>query len=206
MRHRFHQTVIAAECVLHQLFAVAGGGHADHLQARVLLVNFQQLFPDEGQRVAEVRLIVGVKDLALLVHHHQLDGGGAGVDADMHRAALRAERHTRHTVGHVAGVERLILLLAGEQRRLAGVGGSGSILVQRIRHLGQNESLVGIEGSAQCHIQQAVLRAGAGHVQRFVKALAQHAAEGERAARYRILPLMGRPCARPAMVWLTTAL
>ena len=68
----------------------------------------------------------------------------------MHRPALRAERHTRHTVGHVAGVERLILLLAGEQRRLAGVGGSGSILVQRIGHLRQNESLVGIEGSAQC--------------------------------------------------------
>ena len=32
----------------------------------------------------------------------RLDGGGAGVAADMHRAALRAERHTRHTVGHVA--------------------------------------------------------------------------------------------------------
>ena len=191
VRHRFHQTVIAAECVLHQLFAVAGGGHADHLQARVLLVNFQQLFPDEGQRVAQIRLIVGVEDLALLVHHHQLDGGGAGVDADMHRPALRAERHTRHTVGHVAGVERLILLLAGEQRRLAGVGGSGSILVQRIRHLGQNKSLVGIEGSAQCHIQQAVLRAGAGHVQRFVKAFAQHAAEGERAAQIQDIALDG---------------
>ena len=88
-------------------------------------------------------------------------------------------------------MERLILLLAGEQRRLAGVGGSGSILVQRIRHLGQNESLVGIEGSAQCHIQQAVLRAGAGHVQRFVKALAQHAAEGERAAQIQDIALDG---------------
>ena len=109
----------------------------------------------------------------------------------MHRAALGTEGHAGHAVGHVAGVERLILLLAGEQRRLAGVGGSGSILIQRIGHLRQNESLVGIEGSAQCHIQQAVLRAGAGHVQRFVKALAQHAAEGERAAQIQDIALDG---------------
>ena len=191
MSHRFHQTIITAEGVLDQLLAVAGGGHAGHLQAGVLPVDLDQLFPDQGQRVAKVGLVIGVQDLALLVHHHQLDGGGAGVDADMHRAALRAERHTRHTVGHVAGVEGLILLLAGEQRRLAGVGGSGSILIQRIGHLGQNKSLVGIEGSAQCHIQQAVLRAGAGHVQRFVKALAQHAAEGERAAQIQDIALDG---------------
>ena len=55
------------------------------------------------------------------------------------------------------------VLLAGEQRRLAGVGGGGGVPIQRIGHLRQNKSLVGIEGSAQCHIQQAVLRAGAGH-------------------------------------------
>ena len=75
MRHRFHQTVIAAEGVLYQLLAVAGGGNAGHLQSRVLLIDLEQLLPDEGQRVAEVGLIVGVQDLALFVHHHQLDSG-----------------------------------------------------------------------------------------------------------------------------------
>ena len=189
--HRLHQTVVAAEGVLHQLLTVAGGGDAGHLQARVLLVNFEQLIPDQGQRVAQVGLIVGVEDLALLVHHHQLDGGGAGVDADMHRAALGTEGHAGHAVGHVAGVEGLVFLLAGEQRRFTGIGGSGSILVQRIRHLGQNKRLVGIEGRTQCHIQQAVLRAGASHVQRFVKAFAQHAAEGERAAQIQDIALDG---------------
>ena len=39
--------------------------------------------------------------------------------------------------------------------------------------------------------QQAVLRAGASHVQRFVKALAQHAAEGERAAQIQDIALDG---------------
>ena len=70
--HRFHQTVITAERVFHQLLAIAGCGHTGHLQARVLLVNFEQLLPDQGQRVAEVGLVIGVQDLALLVHDHQL--------------------------------------------------------------------------------------------------------------------------------------
>ena len=144
MGHGLHEAEVAAEGVLDQLFAVAGGGHAGHLEAGVLFIDFQQLLPDKGQRVAEVRLIVGVEDLALLVHDHQLDGGGAGVDADMHRAALGTEGHAGHTVGHVAGVERLILLLAGEQRRLAGIGSGSGVLVQRSGYLDEHKFLIGI--------------------------------------------------------------
>ena len=191
MRHRFHQTVITAESVLYQLLAVAGGGDAGHLQPRMLLVNLEQLLPDERQRVAEVGLIVGVQDLALFVHHHQLDGGRTGVDADMHRPAVGTKSHAGHTMGHVPCVESLVLLLAGEQRRLAGIGSSGGVLVQRSGHLGEHKLLVGIQSRAQRHIQQAVFRAGAGHVQRFVKALAQHGAEGERAAQIEDITLDG---------------
>ena len=191
MRHRFHQTVITAESVLYQLLAVAGGGDACHLQPRVLLVNLEQLLSDEGQRVAKVGLIVGVQNLALFIHHHQLDGGRTGVDADMHRPAVGTKSHAGHTVRHVPCVESLVLLLAGEQRRLAGIGSGGGVLVQRIGHLGEHKLLVGIQSSAQRHIQQAVFRAGAGHVQRFVKALAQHGAEGERAAQIKDIALDG---------------
>ncbi len=63
--------------------------------------------------------------------------------------------------------------------------------VQRIGDLAQLELLVGIEGSAQRHIQQAVFRAGAGDAQRFVKALAQHGAEGERPAQIQDVALDG---------------
>mgnify|MGYP000004825470 CR=1 FL=1 len=98
----------------------------------------------------------------------------------MHRPAVGTKSHAGHTVGHVPCVESLVLLLAGEQRRLAGIGSSGGVLVQRIGHLGEHKFLIGIQRSAQRHIQQAVFRAGAGHVQRFVKALAQHGAESER--------------------------
>ena len=189
--HRFHQTVITAEGVLHQLFAVAGGGHAGHLQAGVFLVDLEQLLPDEGQRVAEIGLIVGVQDLALLVHDHQLDGGGAGVDADVHRAAVGTEGHPGHAVGHMPGVEFLVLLLVGKQRRLAGIGGRGGILVQCVGHIGEHKGFVRIQGGTQCHIQQAVFRAGAGHAQRLVKALAQHGAEGERPAQIQDVALDG---------------
>ena len=206
MCHRFHQTVIAAESVFHQFLTVAGGGDACHLQPRVLFVNLEQLLPDKGQRVAKVGLIVGVQNLALFVHHHQLDGGRTGVDADMHRPAVGTKGHVGHAVGHVPCVESLVLLLAGEQRRLAGIGCGGGVLVQRIGHLGEHKFLVGIQCSAQRYIQQAVLRADAGHIQRLVKAFAQHGAEGERAAQIKDIALDGRPCARPAMVWLTTAL
>ena len=189
--HRLHEAEVAAECVLHQLFAVAGGGHAGHLEAGVLFIELQQLLPDEGQRVAEVGLIVGVEDLTLLVHDHQLDGRRAGVDADVHRAALGAECHPGHAVGHMAGVESLILLLAGEQRRLAGIGGRGGVLVQRGSHVRQDELLVGVEGSAQRDIEQAMLGAGAGDAQRLIEALAQHGAEGQRPAQIEDVALNG---------------
>lgn len=88
-------------------------------------------------------------------------------------------------------MESLVLLLVGEQRRFAGIGSSGGVLVQRSGHLGKHKFLVGIQRSAQRHIQQTVFRAGAGHVQRFVKALAQHGAEGERAAQIEDITLDG---------------
>ena len=191
MCHRFHQTVIAAESVFHQFLTVAGGGDACHLQPRVLFVNLEQLLPDEGQRVAKVGLIVGVQNLALFVHHHQLDGGRTGIDADMHRPAVGTKSHAGHTMGHVPCVESLVLLLAGEQRRLAGIGSSGGVLVQRSGYLGEHKFLVGIQRSAQRHIQQTVLRADSGHVQRLIKALAQHGAEGERAAQIEDIALDG---------------
>ena len=189
--HRLDQAVVAAEGVFDQVLAVAGGGHAGHLQAGVVAVDLEQLLPDQGQRVAQVGLVIGVEDAALLVHHHQLDGGRARVDADVHRPALCPKGDAGHAVGHMPGVERLVLLLIGKEGRLAGVGRGGCVLVQRGRHLGQIERLVGVEGRAQRHIQQAVLGALAGDAQRLVKAAAQHRAEGQRPAQVQNVALDG---------------
>ena len=58
------------------------------------------------------------------------------VAARVVRCGIRAVPDVyKRQVGHVAGVERLILLLASEQRRLAGVGGSGSILILSLIHI-----------------------------------------------------------------------
>src|SRR5699024_5857750 len=70
-----------------------------------------------------------------------------------------------HAVGHMPGVERLVLLPAGKEGRLAGIGGGGGVAVQGRGHLGQAERLVGVEGRAQRHVQQAVLGALAGDPQ-----------------------------------------
>ena len=109
----------------------------------------------------------------------------------MHRPAVGTKSHAGHTMGHVPRVESLVLLFAGEQRRLAGIGCGGGVLIQRSGYLGEHKFLVGIQGSAQRHIQQAVLRADAGHVQRLVKAFAQHGAEGERPAQIKDIALDG---------------
>ena len=106
----------------------------------------------------------------------------------------------------MAGMEYLVLFLVGEEGRLAGVGGRGGVLIQRSGHVREDELLVGVEGSAQRDVEQAVLGAGTGDAQCLVEALAQHGAEGQRTAQIEDIAWMGRPCARPAMVWLTTAL
>ena len=109
----------------------------------------------------------------------------------MHRAALGAERHPRHAVGHMAGMECLVLFLAGEKGRLAGVGRRGGVLIQRSGHVREDELLVGVEGSAQRDVEQAVLGAGAGDAQCLVEALAQHGAEGQRTAQIEDVALDG---------------
>ena len=95
-----------------------------------------------------------------MVDDHQLDGGGAGVDADMHRPAICAEGQAGDGGLHVAGVELLVLLLIGKQRRQAHVGGRGAVIVQPLGDLVQVQHLIGVEGRAHGHKKQAVLRAG----------------------------------------------
>ena len=109
-------------------------------------------------------------------------------------------------MGHVPGVEGLVLLFIGKEGRFAGIGGGGGVAVQGLGHLRQVELLVGVEGGAQGHIQQAVLGAGAVTPRASSKLLRSTELKVRGPPRYRMLPLMGRPWARPAMVWLTTAL
>ena len=89
--HGLNKAAVTVESVFDQFLAVAGGGHAGHLQAGMVLVQFQQRFLDQRDGVAQVGAVAFKQDVGVLVDDHQLDGGGAGVDADMHRPAICAE-------------------------------------------------------------------------------------------------------------------
>ena len=111
----------------------------------------------------------------------------------MYGTAVRAKGYAGHRGFQVAGVERLVLLLVGKQRRQADVGGGGAVLIQTPGNDVQVGFLVGIVGSAQRHKQQAVFGAGAGNAQRFVKALAQRLGEGQRTAQIQDVAADGTP-------------
>ena len=116
----------------------------------------------------------------------------------MHGAAVCAEGQAGHGGLHVAGVERLVLLLIGEKRRQAYIGGGGAVVVQPLCDLAQVGFLIGVEGCAHCDEEQAVLRQRAGDAEGLVKALAQCPGEGQRAAEVEDVALDGAS-------WLTTA-
>ena len=164
----------------------------------MLVIELLQHLPDEGHRVAQVGPVVGEEDAGVLVDDHQLHGSGAGVDADVHRGGVvRAEGHLGHRGLGVPGPERLILLTAAEQGRQGAVGLRRAVLLQVVRHLVQVEFLVGIEGCAQGHVQQAVLRTGALDPQGVVKALPQDSGEGQGPAQVQDVALDGPALGQP---------
>ena len=195
--HRLHQAAVAVESVLHQFLAVAGGGHAGDLQAGVVLIQFEQRLPHQRDGVAQVGAVTLEENVGVLVDDHQLDGGGARVDADVHRPALGAEGQAGHRGFQVPGVEGLVLVLVGEQRRQAHVGSGGAVVIQTAGHLVQVALLVGVESRAHGDVEQAVLGAEALHAQRLVKTLAQRLAEGQRPAQVDDVALDGAALGQP---------
>ena len=159
----------------------------------MVLIQFEQRFPYQRQRVAQIGLVGGEQDVGVFVNDHQLDGGGAGIDADVDRAAVPAKRHAGHRGFQVPGVEFLVFLPAGEQRRQADVGGGGAVLLQTLRHGGQIKFLIGVIGRAQRHIQQAVFRAGSLDFQCIIEGFSQRLGEGQRPAQIQDIALDGPP-------------
>ena len=96
VRDSLDKTAVTVERIFDELLAVAGGGHAGDLQARVILVETEQRLPDERDRVAEVRTVALEQNVRVVVDDDKLDGGGAGVDADMYRPAVCAKGQAGH--------------------------------------------------------------------------------------------------------------
>ncbi|MPM55753.1 hypothetical protein SDC9_102550 [bioreactor metagenome] len=82
--HGFHQPQIAGKGVFNEVFAVAGdGGAPDDHPVAAPAVNLLQLLQHDGDGVALVGVVVGVKQSALRVDQRYFGGGGAGVDAQI---------------------------------------------------------------------------------------------------------------------------
>ena len=96
VRDSLDKTAVTVERIFDELLAVAGGGHAGDLQARVIPVETEQRLPDERDRVAEVRTVALEQNVRVVVDDDELDGGGAGVDADMYRPAVCAKGQAGH--------------------------------------------------------------------------------------------------------------
>ena len=96
VRDSLDKTAVTVERIFDELLAVAGGGHAGDLQARVISVETEQRLPDERDRVAEVRTVALEQNVRVVVDDDELDGGGAGVDADMYRPAVCAKGQAGH--------------------------------------------------------------------------------------------------------------
>ena len=96
VRDSLDKTAVTVERIFDELLAVAGGGHAGNLQARVIPVETKQRLPDEWDRVAEVRAVALEQNVRVVIDDDELDGGGAGVDADMYRPAVCAKGQAGH--------------------------------------------------------------------------------------------------------------
>ena len=96
VRDSLDKTAVTVERIFDELLAVAGGGHAGDLQARVIPVETEQRIPDERNRVAEVRAVALEQNVRVVVDDDELDGGGAGVDADMYRPTVCAKGQAGH--------------------------------------------------------------------------------------------------------------
>ena len=189
MGHGLHHAVVSVEGVFRQILAVAGGGDGGHVEGRMLVVQPLQRLPDQGHGVAQVGPVIREEEAGLLVNHRQLHGGGAGVDANVHRrGVVRAEGGPGHGSFGVAGPEGLVLLPALKQGRLAAVGLGNSPLLQPAADLVQVKLPVGVIGRPQGHKQQAVLGTDAGDPQRFVKALPQALGKGQRPPQIQDIP------------------
>ena len=160
----------------------------------MLVIELFQYLPNQRHGVAQIGPVVRKEQPGVLIHHHDLHRGGAGVDADMDRSGIvRGKRHTGHCSLGVPGLEGRILFFAGKQRRLAAVRLRGSPLLQGVCHCLQIKCLIRVVGCTQGHKQQTVFRAGTLNAQRPVKALPQNPGEGQRSAQIEDIARNGPP-------------
>ena len=183
VRYGFDNAVIHAECTFDNVLAVARGRDRRNLNAGAAAVNVQKQLSDDGNGVAAVGLISGVKQRVVFADNGRFHGGGTGVDADVHRPAFGGKLAARHTGGRVAAVKFFVLFAVFEQRRIVRVRSACTIIGKALCHVLERKLLRGIQRRAQRYIIKTIIGASAGDAQRFVEAGAQNGQKCQRAAQ-----------------------
>ena len=158
-----HHALVHAEGRLDQLLPVAGDGAAPDLDpVPAQAVDGLQLLLDDLHRVAPVGGVVGVEQLLVPAEEGQLGGGAAAVDAQPSVPLVCSDVPAGDVGGGVAGPERLVVRLGGEQRRqqvaLVPDGDAVFQLFPQLRHRVGPAGGRAVEGGAQGHGEAAVLR------------------------------------------------
>ena len=181
--HGLHHAAVQPEGGPDQRLAVAGGAGPGHGGVRVFGVEFPQEIPHGGQGIALVGHVGGLEQVEVLVHGHGLDGGGAGVDADVHPAVVAGAGDGLHPGPGVAVPEGFVFLPAFEQRRAGGVAGPARAAAHAADHVLEVRLALGLQGRAHGHRVQRVRRVDAPDAQRLVEAVPKLGEEGQRAAQ-----------------------
>ena len=188
MGHGLHHAAVQAEGGLDQRLAVARGARPRHGGVRVFRVELAQEIPHGRQGIALVGHVGGLEEVEILVHGHGLDGGGAGIDADIHPAVVAGAGDGLHPGLLVAGAEGVVLFPAFKQRRAGGVAGLARALANAPDHVFEVRLAPGLQRRAHGHRIQRVRRMDAPDAQRFVKAIPQFGEEGQGAAQVHHVP------------------
>ena len=154
---------VCAQGLDEDLLAIAGGGHVANGAVRGhLVVDVVRDGAGGAQDVAVVVAVPGVEKLAVLADGGRLHGGGAGVDADEHAAVVAGQVSLGNHLLVMAGLELLVVLLAGEERVQARDLGALGVLevLEQADGLGKGDVLVGLagKGGAGGHEEVGVLR------------------------------------------------
>ena len=115
--HRLHQAQVTGEGVFDQVLAIAGDRRAFDLDAvAAQLVDFFQLLQDDGDRVAQVGVVVGVEQSAVGGDEGQFGGGGACIHPQPSGAGVSVDVRLWGPAGIVPGQKSVVLLLRVKER------------------------------------------------------------------------------------------
>ena len=117
MRHRFDNTVIHPESALDQILAVSGNNAGTEINpVAAESTDRDQLFTDDGNRIAAVGRIILVKDLIIFRNQNDFGGCTTAVDPEISVSRIGSDLPALDSCFCVALNTRLIVLFTGKKR------------------------------------------------------------------------------------------